>query len=74
MLWHCFSAIVGDRSTYDLFAVGDLSSKYQVSANEDSLFIFVKDDDNLPITTALVSIAGKSVVFTSSELEERFVV
>ena len=52
-----------EDSSYDLFAVGDLDGKYRISSSSvHNLTVPALYDNNLPITSGIVSIAGRSVL------------
>lgn len=54
----------GFKQTYDKYAVGNLKAKYQIQLKPSSSMVHFTHyfDNNFPITTGIVSTAGRSLV------------
>ncbi|CAK8683483.1 unnamed protein product [Clavelina lepadiformis] len=56
------SILPAQANTYDLYEVGDLSSKYGLIDGENDITLTDIADNNLPLTTGLVSVLDRSIV------------
>ena len=59
----------GHKSTFDQYSVGNLKGKYQVLLQTTDSMVHFEDisDNNFPLTTGIVSSAGRSLVIHKND-------